>query len=109
MDPYSDGRLSAQKRHEHQPRHRPINSASGCRVDRGIADERKLDPSAMHHDLGMTIRTDWSLWERDTPLKRDAVTNYGIAHPDDITGLILAWASAVIRAEPFTPLEHYKR
>jgi hypothetical protein len=42
----------------------------------------------------------------DSPLKRDAVNTYKISHSDDISGLILVWAFALARNEPFDPQEH---
>lgn len=64
---------------------------------------------AAHHGLGRAIRNAWSLWANDSPLKRDAVKTYGIAHADDISGLILSWAVALIRGEPFDPKAECER
>lgn len=57
-----------------------------------------------HFDAGLSIRNSWSIWEPDSPLKRDAVAKYGIAHADDVSGLIRAWAVAIVRGEPFDPV-----
>lgn len=72
--------------------------------------------SAAHHGLGRALRNGWSLWQDDSPLKRDAVKTYGIAHADDISGLILSWAVAIIRGDEFDPQaecqryhEHWKK
>ncbi|MDM4019327.1 hypothetical protein QTN89_27985 [Roseiconus lacunae] len=54
----------------------------------------------------MSIRNQWSLWEVDSPLKRDAATQYGIAHADDISGLIIAWGKAIAAGDSFSPIEH---
>ena len=62
-----------------------------------------------HFGTGLTIRNQWSLWEADSPLQRDAAARYGIAHADDISGLIVAWARAIAAGDPFSPLEHCKR
>ena len=64
------------------------------------------NPCAIHYDAGRSIRNDWSLWSNDTPLKRDAATTYGIAHADDISGLIWAWVWAIVRSEYFDPEKH---
>lgn len=62
-----------------------------------------------HFGLGISLRNQWSLWESDSPLKRDAATAYRIAHADDIGGLILAWAFALVRGDAFDPQEHCQR
>lgn len=62
----------------------------------------------LHFGPGRAIRNAWSLWE-DTPLKRDAVRRFGIAHGDDISGLIFTWALAKIRKQPFDPESHCQR
>lgn len=59
-----------------------------------------------HFSAGMAIRNNWSLWSPDSPLKRDAVDKYKIAHADDISGLMFAWVWALVREEPFDPLKH---
>ena len=64
---------------------------------------------AVHHTVGMSVRNAWSLWEPDSPLKRDAVEKYGIAHADDISGLIFAWLYAKVRREDFAPAIHAQR
>jgi hypothetical protein len=66
-------------------------------------------PSAAHFGGGMALRNDWSLWEKETPLKRDAVENYKIAHADDLSGLILAWTWSIVRKESFSPLAYCTR
>jgi hypothetical protein len=62
--------------------------------------------SSIHHGIGTHIRNEWSLWNPDSPIKRDAVIKYGIAHADDISGLIWAWVWAKVRGEDFDPVEH---
>ena len=62
-----------------------------------------------HFNAGLTVRNAWSLWEADSPLKRDAVAKYGIAHADDVSGLLRAWAVAIVRGEEFDPIEHCQR
>ncbi len=56
---------------------------------------QSTEASEHHFPVGMGLRNDWSLWGADSPLKRDAVKTYGIAHADDIIGLILARAFAL--------------
>lgn len=62
-------------------------------------------PAAMHFGLGGAMRNNWSFWE-DTPLRRDCVARWRIAHADDLSGLLLAWVFARLRDEPFDPEEH---
>lgn len=53
---------------------------------------------ALHFHLGRQVRNTWSFWE-DTPLRRDAIERYGIAHADDIWGLIQDWLAARARGD----------
>lgn len=64
-------------------------------------------PAAMHFGLGMAMRNNWSFWE-DTPLRRDCIAKWKIAHGDDLSGLMLAWVFHRLRDEPFDPEEHCK-
>ena len=59
-----------------------------------------------HFASGMSVRNEWKLWEKDSPLKLDAIKRYGLAHADDISGLIFEWAFAKVRDQPFDPLKH---
>lgn len=63
-------------------------------------------PANIHHTVGRHIRNEWLLWQNDSPLKRDAVNTYGIAHADDISDLILEWVFANVRGMPFDPIAH---
>ena len=79
-----------------------------------LADEdkekvRKMSGAGAHHSLGRGVRNSWSLWSQDTPLHHDAKNTYEIAHADDISGLIMAWALARVVGEDFDPQEHCKR
>ena len=65
--------------------------------------------NSVHHTIGRYIRNSWSLWQDDTPLKRDAVSNYSIAHPDDISGLILEWVVHQVKGLLFDPQAHCER
>lgn len=70
------------------------------------AIRRSPGSHTVHHTIGQHFRNSWSLWEPDTPLKRDAVATYRIAHADDISGLMLEWVWARVRGEDFDPREH---
>lgn len=67
------------------------------------------DSVVIHHTVGRYIRNNWSLWSPDTPLKRDAVETYQIAHADDISGLIFDWVYAKVQGIPFDPQECCER
>ncbi len=90
-----------------------VEAAVNTVIDR-MSDEDKAKIQAMdddrsyeyHHTVGRYLRNDWSLWEPDTPIKRDAVASYGIAHADDISGLILSWVWAKIRSIDFDPKKY---
>lgn len=58
-------------------------------------------PVGIHFTAGMSLRNDLSLWSKNSPIRRDAVDNYGISHADDISGLIFKWVWALIRNEKF--------
>lgn len=92
-----------------------IESAARHIADSMSDEDRKLviedaDIGAkVHHTIRQYLRNNWSLWESDSPLKRDAGEKYKIAHADDISGLIIDWASALVRAVEFDPLEYCDR
>jgi hypothetical protein len=53
-----------------------------------------------HFGPGMSIRNNWALWERNSPIKLDAIEKYKLGHADDISGLIFEWAFVKIRNKP---------
>ena len=61
--------------------------------------------ASIHFSIGKYLRNEWSLWSPDSPLKRDAVEKYSIAHADDISGLILSWVYAKVKEEEFNPIK----
>ena len=73
-----------------------------------IEEIRKQHQLGSHHGFGTFLRNNWSLWG-DTPLKRDAVATYKIAHADDISSLIRDWVVAKVCAEKFDPYEVCER
>lgn len=65
----------------------------------GEPAETRIGPSADYHfGMGRWLRNSWSLWE-DTPLRRHAIEHYGIAHGDDLSGLIWEIVEALCRGE----------
>lgn len=60
------------------------------------------------HFFGMGMRNTWSFWS-DTPIRRECIERWKIAHGDDLWGLLSAWATAKILGEPFDPEKHCER
>lgn len=60
-------------------------------------------PSLIHHTAGRNMRNNWGLWDNpeQSPLKKDAVEKYKLAHADDISGLIYEMVWAKIRGKTF--------
>jgi hypothetical protein len=61
-----------------------------------------------HVSLAISLRNPLSLWDRDSPLERDAVKTYRIAHADDMGGLILARPFAFVRRNAFDTKEYFR-
>ena len=57
--------------------------------DREFLENSDKKPTAqMHHKFGMSLRNDWSLWEKDMPLVK-WFNERGISHADDMSAIIL--------------------
>ena len=65
-----------------------------------------LTVAEIHSSFGMRLRNAWRLWDNGTAIKNDAVATYGIAHGDDLSGLIMEWAFAKVRGDAFDPQSH---
>jgi len=48
-----------------------------------------FDGARVHHTVGMMLRNEWSLWDKNSVLVQWFKKNYGIDHADDVSGLIL--------------------
>ena len=48
-----------------------------------------FDAAQVHLTVGMMLRNEWSLWDKESIIVRWFKDNYGIEHADDISGLIL--------------------
>lgn len=59
----------------------------------------RFNSSQLHFGLGMYLRNNWSLWEKDTILVKWFKDNYGVEHADDISGIILECMANDIRGE----------
>lgn len=62
-----------------------------------------------HFNAGRDMRNIWRLWDKRSSLVLDAAMNYGIAHADDISSLILDWVWARERCLNFDPKMACKR
>jgi hypothetical protein len=71
----------------------------------GLTDAEKAsiaqhDPATLHFSLGMYLRNNWSMWERDTPLSQDFQQRFKLyGHGDDISGMILKSVWATVRGD----------
>lgn len=59
-----------------------------------------FDALKVHFTVGMMLRNEWSLWEKDTILVKWFKKNFGIDHADDLSGLILDCLVRDIRGLP---------
>lgn len=82
-------------------------------LKKGIVDlqeeERLEDPVGLHFGLGMYLRNNWSLWDRETVLVKWFSENLGIIHADDISGTILEALSASIQNKSFDAKLHVQK
>jgi hypothetical protein len=68
-----------------------------------------FDSPRVHFTVGMMLRNEWSLWDKDTILVRWFKENYGIDFADDISGLILDCLTRDIQGLPRRDKELAKR
>lgn len=57
-------------------------------------------PSQVHMTVGIMLRNEWSLWDKDSILMRWFKKNYGIDHADDLSGLIIDCLVQDIKDKP---------
>lgn len=76
--------------------------------EEGIEYIQNNSSASIHHTAGRFIRNDFGLWDKEAPIVQDAIKNYGIAHADDISGLIYSWVWAIYRKEEFDPVKEYE-
>lgn len=69
-------------------------------------EERLQSPVGLHFGLGMYLRNNWKLWEKETPLVKWFISNFGIGHADDISGTILEALSASLEGREFDVKKH---
>jgi superfamily I DNA/RNA helicase len=45
-------------------------------------------PSSIHFLSGMVLRNNWHLWDKKSNISKDIQKRFGLAHGDDLSGLI---------------------
>lgn len=68
-----------------------------------------FDPAQLHFSLGMLVRNEWSLWDKETILVQWFKKTYDIEHPDDISGMILDCLHRDVIGKPRRAAELAKR
>jgi hypothetical protein len=68
-----------------------------------------FDAARAHFTVGMMLRNEWSLWDKDSILVRWFKENYGIDFADDVSGLILDCLVRDIQGLPRRDKELAKR
>ena len=83
-----------------------------------VKDIKKDDfaAAAVHFTVGMMLRNEWSLWDKESILVQWFKKTYNIDHADDISGLILDCLTQDIREKPRQDkelakqfIEHWKK
>ena len=69
----------------------------------------EFDAPRVHFTVGMMLRNEWSLWDKDSILVRWFNENYGIDFADDVSGLILDCLARDIQGLPRRDRELAKR
>lgn len=58
------------------------------------------NPHQLHHSLGRYLRSNWKLWQEESPLHQWFKTTYGLFHADDMSSLIIESFWHYLRSEP---------
>jgi len=61
---------------------------------------KKMLSTQLHFSLGMYLRNEWSLWDKDSILCMWFLTTYGVNHADDVSGIILECLINDLNGEP---------
>jgi hypothetical protein len=68
-----------------------------------------FDPAQLHFSVGMLIRNEWSLWDKETILVKWFKQKYDLDHADDISGIILDCLHRDVIGKPRRDSELAKR
>lgn len=74
-------------------------------------DDANSAGAMIHHFAGMAIRNEWGLW-CGMPLARHLYERFGLAHADDMSGLIFHCAWKELNGQPWDVepvIERYRR
>jgi hypothetical protein len=89
---------------KHSPK--TLEEAAKLIVDNLQPEEReyiqKEGTGMAHHGFGTAMRNCWGLWH-DSELAQHFKTVYGLAHADDMSGMILASVEAQVKGTAFEP------
>lgn len=64
------------------------------------AETKKMLATQLHFSLGMYLRNEWSLWDKDSILCMWFLKTYGVNHADDVSGIILECLINDLNGEP---------
>lgn len=72
-----------------------------------ITQDSLATPKSIGIQNRRKISQNYDVWE-DSPIVHKAIKEYKIKHIDDVVDLLIHWAFAVVKNEPFDPIEHCK-
>ena len=67
--------------------------------DKDVKFIEENDHSSIHFGGGMTMRNNWNLWDKKSPLNKDIQKRFHLAHGDDCSGLIFTGLWAKVKGE----------
>jgi hypothetical protein len=68
----------------------------------------ELFAASLHHNIGRSIRNNWMLWDKTSPLVRHFEIRYGVTHADDISGIVIMCTWQFLNSQPMTPEKYAK-
>lgn len=63
--------------------------------------KRRPDAADYHRSVGMALRNELGLWNKETPVVKTCAASWGVTHGDDVSGLILSGVIAKVRGKRF--------
>jgi hypothetical protein len=55
------------------------------------------DHSTIHFTAGMSLRNNWKLWDKKSPINKDIQARFNLSHGDDCSGLLYTGLWAKVR------------
>jgi hypothetical protein len=68
--------------------------------DKELEEVKQHDPAEYHFGFGRSMRNNWGLWQKDSPLATWFRDNLGLGHADDMSGVILEMAFRKVKDLP---------